>query len=63
MHEAFAVKVAEDVENAIDHLPGFGRRKRPAGQNLRKVLLGTLHHNIKQRHAADLAASTIKHPN
>jgi hypothetical protein len=60
MHEPFAVKVGEDVQDGIEHLSGFARRERPAGKNLRKVFLGTLHHDVQQLLAANLAASPAK---
>jgi hypothetical protein len=48
MHETFAVQVGEGVQDGFEHRSGFVRRERPAGKNLRKVLLGTLHHDVEQ---------------
>src|ERR1700674_1099505 len=57
VHETFAVKIGEHVQDGLKHLPGFGDRERPAWKNLRKVLLGALHYDIDERYAAKLGAS------
>src|SRR6202521_629158 len=57
MYETFAMKVGEHVQDGRKHLTGFSDRERPAGKNLRKVLLGTFHYDIDDRHAAKLEAS------
>src|SRR4029077_15281649 len=53
----FAVNVGEHVQGGLKHRPGFVRRERPVGKNLRKVLLGTLHYDIDEGHTAKLEAS------
>ncbi len=57
VHETFAMKVAEDVQNGFKHLPRFGRRQRPARKNLRKILLGTLRYDVDEWHPAKLEVS------
>ena len=59
VHETFAVKVGEDVQNGVKHLPGFGRRERTARKNLRKILLGTLHYDIDKHHAIKIEATRV----
>jgi hypothetical protein len=51
------MKVGEDVQDGIKHLPGFGRRERPVWKNLPKVLLGTLHYDIYEWFTAKVEAS------
>jgi hypothetical protein len=46
VHETFAVKVGEDIQDRLKHCMGFVTGECPAGKNLRKVLLGTLHNDI-----------------
>jgi hypothetical protein len=57
VNETLAVKVGEDIHDGLKHLPGFGRRERSAGKNLRKVLFGALHYDIYEWLPAELASS------
>lgn len=59
MHETFPVKVGEDIQNGVKHLPGFGRRERPAGKDLREVLLGTLHYGIDKYRTIKIEATRV----
>ena len=57
VHESFAMKVGEGVEDRFEHFPGFGRRERPAGNYFRKVFFGPLREDIHKLFAAKLEAS------
>ena len=56
VYETFAVKVPKDVQDGLKHRKGFGRRERPDGKNLPKVLLSAFHYDKDQRRAAKLSA-------
>jgi hypothetical protein len=59
MHETIAVKVGEHVHDRLKHCSGFVRLERPVGENLRKVLLGTLHYDIDKGNTAKLETSHL----
>src|SRR5580704_13483890 len=57
MHETFAVKVAEDVQDRLKQCVGFVRRECPAGKNLSEVFLRIRHHHVHEESAAKLEMS------
>ena len=48
MHEAFAVKICQGIQSALEHLTRLPLCQRPARKNMRQILLGIFHHDIKQ---------------
>src|SRR5260370_28873572 len=47
MNETFAVEKNERIENRSEHIANLGFGERSLGEDLRKILLGILHHNVE----------------
>src|SRR6266404_5250679 len=47
MNETFAVEKNERIENRSEHIANLELGERSLGEDLRKILLGILHHNVE----------------
>ena len=63
MHESLVVHILQSTQNWRQHPARFLCRQRPLRQNLRKIFLRVLLHDIKQRPAIQFAVSRLKNTN
>src|ERR1700723_3681776 len=55
--------IRKRTKRRMKHLARFNFRKRPSGDDLRKILIRAFHHHIKKFSVANPAAPTLKYSN
>ena len=60
MNQPLAVNKGQGVQCRFQQVADFGRGERAVGKNLRQVVLGVLHHHIKEDDFVQLATARFK---